>query len=73
MFVHKVFSVALAILSSAVVVSCSYDPYPSPCTEPEIRREWRAFSTEEKAEWIRAVNVRNDTPLKSVALLKKYS
>ena len=62
MFAHKGFSVALAILLSAVVVSCSYDPYPSPCTEPAIRKEWRAFSTEEKAEWIRAVNVRIVTP-----------
>jgi len=70
MFIHKVFSVALAILWSSVVVSCSYDPYPSPCTEPAIRKEWRAFRTEEKTEWIRAVNVRIVTPITSVLFLK---
>jgi tyrosinase len=62
MFVRQPFFVALAILWSAVVVSCSYVPYPSPCTEPTIRKEWRALSTEEKTEWIRAVNVRIVTP-----------
>ena len=35
--------------------SSYYDPCS--CTKPAVRREWRAFSTEEKAEWIRAVNV----------------
>jgi hypothetical protein len=62
MVARKVFSVALAVLWSAVVVSCSYGPYPSPCTEPAVRKEWRAFSAEEKVEWIRAVNVRIDIP-----------
>jgi hypothetical protein len=55
----KSLSVALAILWSTVCVFCPYDP--SPCTKPAVRREWRAFSTEEKAEWIRAINVRIDT------------
>jgi hypothetical protein len=59
MFVRKTFFVALAILWSLVCVSYSYDPRP--CAGPAVRREWRAFSTEEKADWIRAVNVRNDT------------
>jgi tyrosinase len=73
MFVRSTFFAALAILWSVVGVSCSY--YSRPCADPAVRREWRAFSTEEKAEWIRAVNVRNDIPpgLKSVALLKQYS
>ncbi|KAI0271789.1 Di-copper centre-containing protein [Russula aff. rugulosa BPL654] len=62
MFIHKGFSVALAILWSSVVVSCSYDPYPSPCTKPAIRKEWRTFSTEEKTEWIRAVNCLSKLP-----------
>jgi hypothetical protein len=61
MFAHKILSVALAISRSVVGVSCSYDPCP--CTKPVIRREWRAFSTKEKAEWIRAVNVRMDSTL----------
>ncbi len=60
MIIYKGLSVALAILWSAVSVSCSHDPYP--CTKPAVRREWRTFSTEEKAEWIRAVNVGIDTP-----------
>src|SRR6267154_1295447 len=61
MFVLKSLSVALVILWSTICVFCSYDPGPSPCTKPTVRREWRAFSTEEKAEWIRAINVRIDT------------
>jgi hypothetical protein len=36
---------------------------------PAVRREWRAFSTEEKAEWIRAVNVRIDAHLTLVVFL----
>lgn len=59
MFVRKSLLVALAILWSTVCVFCSYDPYS--CTKPTVRREWRAFSTEEKAEWIRAIKVRIDT------------
>ncbi len=70
MSVRKTLSVALAILWSVVGVSCSYDPEPYLCTKPSIRREWRAFSTQEKAEWIRAVNVRMESPLASVVLLK---
>jgi hypothetical protein len=35
-----------------------------------IRREWRAFTTEEKADWIRAINVRIDARLTLVVLLK---
>jgi hypothetical protein len=66
MSVHKIqiLSVALAVLWSAVGVSCSYDPRS--CTNPAVRKEWRAFSTKEKAEWIRAVNVSIDsTPASS--------
>ena len=59
MIVRKGLSVALAILWSTVCVFCSYGPRP--CTKPAVRREWRAFSTEEKAEWIRAIKVRIDT------------
>ena len=56
-------STALVFVLSVVGVSCSY--VPSPCTNPAIRREWRAFSASEKAEWIRAVNVRMSTLLTS--------
>jgi len=55
MFVYRILSVALAILWSALGVSCSYDPCP--CTKPAVRKEWRTFSAHQKAEWIRAVNV----------------
>jgi hypothetical protein len=73
MSVHKIqiLSVALAVLWSAASVSCSYDPYS--CTHPAVRKEWRAFSTKEKAEWITAVDVRMDSTLASVVLLKEYT
>ena len=54
--VYKLLSAALAILWSAQAVSCSY--VNPPCTNPAIRREWRAITTKERAEWIRAINVR---------------
>lgn len=71
MSVHKIqiLSVALAVLWSAVGVSCSYDPYS--CINPAVRKEWRAFSAKEKAEWIYAVNVRIDNALALAALLKE--
>lgn len=59
MLVHRIFSVALAILWSALGVSCSYEP-SCPCTKPAVRKEWRTFSTEQKEEWIGAVNVSID-------------
>jgi hypothetical protein len=68
MFAYKLLSVTLAFLWSALAVSCSYEKCP--CTKPAIRREWRAFTTEEKAEWIRAINVRIDTRLTWIVLLK---
>ena len=71
MFAYKLLSVSLAFFWSALAVSCSYEKCP--CTKPAIRREWRAFTTEEKAEWIRAVNVRLDTRLTSVVLAEAYS
>ncbi len=56
MHIHRTLSVALVIIWSAVGVSCSYGK--GPCTKPTVRKEWRAFTTMEKAEWIRSVNVR---------------
>jgi tyrosinase len=62
MLILRLFSLALATFWSAVD-----QPYPEQirsCTKPAIRREWRAFNTHEKAEWIRAVNVRSIATLK---------
>jgi hypothetical protein len=67
MFVYKLISVALAFLWSALRVSGSNEK--GPCTNPKVRREWRAFSTKEKAEWIRAINVRIDSGFTLVVLL----
>ena len=61
MYFYKLLSLSLAILRSALAVSCSFEKCP--CTKPAIRREWRALTTEEKADWIRAVNVRIDARL----------
>ncbi|KAH8994117.1 Di-copper centre-containing protein [Lactarius hatsudake] len=35
---------------------------PCECTKPSVRREWRAFSAQEKAAWIRAVNCLSHLP-----------
>jgi hypothetical protein len=59
MQVASILSIALVFIWSVVGVSCSYGP--GPCTKPAVRKEWRAFSASEKAEWIRAVNVRMST------------
>jgi hypothetical protein len=58
-----ILSIALVFVWSVVGVSCSYGP--GPCTKPAVRKEWRAFSASEKAEWIRAVNVGMSTFLTS--------
>ncbi len=71
MHIHRTLSVALVIIWSAVSVSCSYGK--GPCKKPAIRKEWRAFRTEEKAEWIRAVNVRVNIFPTLAVLLKRYS
>ncbi|KAF8495783.1 Di-copper centre-containing protein [Russula emetica] len=60
MFVHRILSVALAIVWSALGVFCFYDPCP--CTKPAVRKEWRTFSTEQKAEWIGAINCLSKLP-----------
>jgi hypothetical protein len=67
MFAYKLLSATLAILWSALAVSCSYDNCT--CTKPAIRKEWRALTTEEKEEWIRAINVGIDArPTLTVSL-----
>jgi hypothetical protein len=68
MFVYNLLSVALAFLWSALAVSCAY--IKNPCSNPVVRQEWRALSTDEKAEWIRAVDVRIDDGLTLIILLK---
>ncbi|KAN0111711.1 Di-copper centre-containing protein [Russula decolorans] len=55
-----ILSIALVFVWSVVGVSCSYGP--GPCTKPAVRKEWRAFSASEKAEWIRAVNCLSRQP-----------
>ncbi|KAF8477673.1 Di-copper centre-containing protein [Russula ochroleuca] len=52
-----ILSAALVVLWSAVGL-CAL----SPCKNPQVRREWRAFSTDEKAEWIRAVKCLSTLP-----------
>lgn len=59
MQVAGILSIALVFIWSVVGVSCSYGP--APCTKPAVRKEWRAFSASEQAEWICAVNVRMST------------
>ena len=71
MHFHKTLSVALVIIWSAVGVSCSYGK--GSCTKPVVRKEWRAFRAEEKAEWIRAVNVRMRFSLALAVILTPYS
>lgn len=63
MQVASILSIALVFIWSALEVSCFSGP--APCKKPAVRREWRAFSAYEKAEWIRAVNVRVSTYLAS--------
>ena len=67
MLACKLLSIVLSFLCSALRVS-SYEDYL--CTKPAVRREWRAFSTKEKAEWIRAINVRIYIHLRLIILLK---
>lgn len=55
MLAIRVLFVSLAIISS--VVGTPYPHHNKACTGPSVRKEWRAFSTREKAAWIRAVNV----------------
>jgi len=60
MQIPSILSVALVIIWSTVGVSCLYDKRS--CTTPRVRKEWRAFSTYEKAEWIHAVNCLSHMP-----------
>jgi hypothetical protein len=68
MLVLRPFSIALAILGSTIGVSCSSEHKYS-CDKPAVRKEWRKLSAYEKAEWIRAVNVRMDASLRIVQVV----
>ncbi|KAI9436424.1 Di-copper centre-containing protein [Lactarius indigo] len=57
MLALRVLFVSLAIASSVVGALSKKS-----CTKPSVRKEWRAFSTQEKAAWIRAVNCLSHLP-----------
>jgi hypothetical protein len=56
MLVLRVLFASLALISSAVGAPSAHKR--GECHNPSVRREWRAFSSQEKAAWIQAVNVR---------------
>lgn len=55
MLILNVFFSSLAILCSVVGASSTYEK--KACIKPAVRKEWRVLSSQEKTEWIRAVNV----------------
>jgi hypothetical protein len=55
MLVLRGLFVSFTILCSLAGASSTYTK--KTCREPAVRKEWRALSTGEKAEWIRAINV----------------
>ncbi|KAF8257960.1 Di-copper centre-containing protein [Lactarius quietus] len=59
MLALRCFFISLAILCS--LAGASSTPIKA-CTEPAVRKEWRALSTGEKADWIRAVNCLSHLP-----------
>ncbi|VDB83076.1 unnamed protein product [Peniophora sp. CBMAI 1063] len=55
------------MLPAIALVATAFTILPSPvygaeCITPSVRREWRQFSTEEKTEWIAAVNCLSKLP-----------
>jgi hypothetical protein len=70
MFVDRLLTAVMAFLGSAPAVHYSYEKYT--CTNPAVRKEWRAITTEEKAEWIRAVHVRIDIRITLIVFLKHH-
>jgi hypothetical protein len=42
----------------------AFNPQPSPCTEPVLRREWRQLARSEQASYIEAVKCLNKLPSK---------
>ncbi|KAF8259519.1 Di-copper centre-containing protein [Lactarius quietus] len=65
MLVLRVLFVSFAFISPAIGVLQA--PYAhkhtkNACTKPSVRKEWRAFTIDEKAAWIRAVNCLSRLP-----------
>lgn len=50
--------IVTAALSFALAATVSLPARAAECITPSVRREWRQFSKDEKADWISAVNVR---------------
>ncbi len=50
------FSTVSALNADGVIVDTETLQSPK-CTDPSIRKEWRALSSDEQADWIAAVNV----------------
>ncbi|KAL8393821.1 hypothetical protein RB595_003539 [Gaeumannomyces hyphopodioides] len=59
----------IALLSLVAAASASAIPAPraTQCTSPEVRKEWREMSTEEKAEYIRAAKCLRELPKQKYA------
>ncbi|KAI0262442.1 Di-copper centre-containing protein [Gloeopeniophorella convolvens] len=56
-------SLALASLFAACsAVPTSQVAYSSSCAEPVVRKEWRALSAPERADWIQAINCLSHLP-----------
>ena len=53
MILKRLLSSLLPITSLLLLTASTY----ARCENPSVRREWRQFSTDEKAEWISAVKV----------------
>jgi len=49
---------ATGVFSFFLTLVLSLAAAPSPCIKPSVRKEWRALEAQEKAAWIKAVNVR---------------
>lgn len=70
MLVLRVLFASLALISSAVGAPSSAFKRGG-CDNPSVRREWRAFSSQEKAAWIQAVLVRVQFTVPTAAWSKR--
>lgn len=53
---------ASAILLVVAATLSASSALAATCETPSVRREWRTFSTDEKAAWIAAVNCLSNLP-----------
>jgi len=60
MLVLRVLFASLAIISSTFGTPSTHKG--GACSNPPVRREWRAFTSQEKAAWIRAINCLSHLP-----------